>query len=103
THVGQALILFDPKVRVERVVYRGLREARGEVYRQTQTAEGHGAEALKAILARRDIVSVFQPIYDLVERKVAAVEALSRGPAGSGFEDAEALFSLAERVDLAAP
>ena len=103
THVGQALILFDPKVRVERVVYRGLREARGEVYKQTQSAEEHGAEVLKAILARRDIVSVFQPIYDLVERKVAAVEALSRGPAGSGFEDAESLFSLAERVNLVIP
>jgi len=100
SHVGHSLIMFDPKVRVERVVYRGLREARGEVYKETATAEEHGAEVLKGILARRDIVSVFQPIYDLVERKVTAVEALSRGPSGSGFEDAESLFSLAERTNL---
>jgi EAL domain-containing protein (putative c-di-GMP-specific phosphodiesterase class I) len=103
SHVGHALILFDPKVRVERVVYRGLREARGEIYRGTANAEEHGAEVLKGILHRRDIVSVFQPIYDLVERKVAAVEALSRGPSGSGFEDAESLFSLAERTHLIIP
>jgi EAL domain-containing protein (putative c-di-GMP-specific phosphodiesterase class I) len=103
SHVGQALILFDPKVRVERVVYRGLREARGQVYRSTATAEEHGAEVLKTILARRDVVSVFQPIYDLVERKVAALEALTRGPAGSGLEDAESLFSLAERANLVIP
>jgi EAL domain-containing protein (putative c-di-GMP-specific phosphodiesterase class I) len=103
SHVGHSLILFDPKVRVERVVYRGLREARGEIYRTTQNAEETGAEVLKGILQRRDIVSVFQPIYDLVERRVAAVEALSRGPAGSGFEDAESLFSLAERTALVIP
>lgn len=103
SHVGHALIEFDPKVRVERVVYRGLREARGEVFRRTATAEGQGAEALRRILEKRDVVSVFQPIYDLVERKVAAVEALSRGAPGTGFEDAEALFSLAERVGLVVP
>ncbi len=103
SRVGQAVILFDPKVRVERVVYRGIREARGEVFKRTATAEEHGAEVLKGILSRRDIVSVFQPIYDIVDNRVAAVEALSRGPAGTGFEDAEALFSLAERVDLVVP
>lgn len=103
SRVGQAVILFDPKVRVERVVYRGIREARGEVFRRTATAEEHGAEVLRGILSRRDVVSVFQPIYDIVDRRVAAIEALSRGPAGTGFEDAEALFSLAERVDLVVP
>lgn len=103
SHVGQSLILFDPKVRVERVVYRGLREARGEVYRRTATAEENGAEVLRGILARQQIVSVFQPIFDMIERRPIAVEALSRGPAGSGFEDAEALFSLAERTSLAIP
>lgn len=103
SHVGHALIEFDPKVRVERVVYRGLREARGEVFRRTATAEEHGAEVLRRMLARREIVSVFQPIYDLVERRVIAAEALSRGAPGSGFEDAEALFSLAERVSLVVP
>ena len=103
SHVGQSLILFDPKVRVERVVYRGLREARGEIFRRTATAEQAGKEELRGILARRSIVSLFQPIVDMVEGKVVAIEALSRGPKGSGFEDAEALFSLAEKVDLAIP
>jgi EAL domain-containing protein (putative c-di-GMP-specific phosphodiesterase class I) len=103
SHVGHALILFDPKVRVERVVYRGLREARDEVYRRTATAEERGAESLRALLVQGTVVSVFQPIFDLVERRVAAVEALSRGPAGSGLEDAEMLFSLAERVNLVVP
>lgn len=102
-HVGQAVIVFDPKVRVERVVYRGVREARGELYRRTAAAEQRGIRALKEILARREIVSLFQPIFRLLDRQVTAVEALSRGPVGSGFEDAEALFSLAERTDLIGP
>lgn len=103
SHVGQALLRFDPKVRVERSVYRALREARGEVFRRTQSAEEHGAEILRGILDRAQLVSLFQPIFDLVEAKVTAVEALTRGPAGSGLEDAEALFSLAERVNLIVP
>lgn len=103
SHVGQSLILFDPKVRAERVVYRGLRDARAEVFRRTATAEEHGADVLRGILARRHIVSVFQPICDIIEKRPIAVEALSRGPAGSGFEDAEALFSLAERTGLVIP
>lgn len=102
-HVGQSLIVFDPKVRVERVVYRGVREARGELFRRTAAAEQRGILALKEILARREIVSVFQPIFTLSDGQVAAVEALSRGPDGSGFEDAEALFSLAERTELIGP
>lgn len=103
SHVGQSLILFDPKVRVERAVYRGLNEARGEVFRRTANAEERGTEILRTILAERKIVSLFQPIQDLVEQRVAGVEALSRGPDGSGLEDAERLFSLAEKAGLVIP
>lgn len=103
SHVGQALILFDPKVRVERAVYRGLSEARGEVFRRTANAEERGTEILRGILADRSIVSLFQPIHDIVEDRVAGAEALSRGPAGSGLEDAERLFSLAEKSGLVIP
>lgn len=103
SHVGQALILFDPKVRVERAVYRALSEARGEVFRRTANAEERGTEILKGILADRNVVSLFQPIHDLVEDRVTGVEALSRGPEGSGLEDAERLFSLAEKAGLVIP
>ena len=103
SHVGGALILFDPKVRVERAVYRGLNEARGEVFRRTANAEERGTEILRGLLADRRIVSLFQPIHDLVEGRVTGVEALSRGPAGSGLEDAERLFSLAEKAGLVIP
>ena len=103
SHVGQALILFDPKVRVERAVYRGLNEARGEVFRRTANAEERGTEILRGIIAERRIVSLFQPIHDIVEDRVTGVEALSRGPAGSGLEDAERLFSLAEKAGLVVP
>ena len=103
SHVGQALILFDPKVRVERAVYRGLNEARGEVFRRIANAEERGVELLRGILAERRITSLFQPIHDLVEGAVTGVEALSRGPSGSGLEDAERLFSLAEKAGLVVP
>ncbi|MCC6128846.1 MAG: EAL domain-containing protein [Acidobacteria bacterium] len=103
SHVGYALISYDDKVRFERLIYRGLQEARSEVFRRNASAEEHGAMVLRDILEKRDIVSVFQPIFDLVENRMAAAEALSRGPAGSGFENAESLFSLAEKTELVIP
>jgi EAL domain-containing protein (putative c-di-GMP-specific phosphodiesterase class I) len=101
--VGSSSIVFDPKVRVERIIYRGIREARNAVYERRARLEVHGAEVLRQIIAEGAITPVFQPIVDLSDRTIVAFEALSRGPAGSGFEDGEALFSFAERANLLLP
>ncbi|MGH9442669.1 MAG: EAL domain-containing protein [Thermoanaerobaculia bacterium] len=102
-YVGSSVILSDPKVRVERLIYRGIREARGQGYDRSARAEVRGAEVLRTIIAEGRINPVFQPIFDLSSRDVVALEALSWGPAGSGFEDGESLFSFAEKADLLLP
>jgi EAL domain-containing protein (putative c-di-GMP-specific phosphodiesterase class I) len=103
SYVGSASIVFDPKVRIERLIYRAIREARGEVYARSVRAETRGAEVLHRIIAEGAITPVFQPIFDLASRSPVAYEALSRGPQGSGFEDGETLFSFAERAGLLLP
>lgn len=101
--VGSASIVFDPKVRIERLIYRAIREARGEVYARTARAETRGAEVLHRIIADGAITPVFQPIFDLARHTSVAYEALSRGPQGSGFEDGETLFSFADKAGLLLP
>jgi EAL domain-containing protein (putative c-di-GMP-specific phosphodiesterase class I) len=102
-YVGSSAIFSDPKVRVERLIYRGVREARSEVYDRTVRAELRGTDLLRRIIAESLINPVFQPIFELATGRVCAFEALSWGPPGSGFETGETLFAFAERADLLLP
>jgi len=101
--VGAGRILLDPKYRLERLIYRGIHEARDQVTRKTVRAEIRGGELLQDAIARRDISPVFQPVFDLQTGDMIGMEALSRGPRGSEFESGETLFSLAERTELLVP
>jgi EAL domain-containing protein (putative c-di-GMP-specific phosphodiesterase class I) len=101
--VGSARIPFDSKYRVERLIYRGLQEARDQITRKTVRAEIQGGERLHDAITRRDFYSVFQPVFDLVTGRMIGIEALSRGPRGSELESGETLFSLAERTEMLLP
>lgn len=101
--VGAGRIRFDSKYRVERLIYRGIQDARDQVTRKTVKAEIRGGELLQDAIARRDIFPVFQPVFDLSTGEMIGMEALSRGPRGSEFESGETLFSLADRTDLLIP
>ncbi len=50
---------------------------------------------LDAVLAARDVSSVFQPIVDLGTGEPVAFEALARGPVGSPLAMPDALFAAA--------
>jgi EAL domain-containing protein (putative c-di-GMP-specific phosphodiesterase class I) len=101
--VGAGRISYDTKFRVERLIYRGIQDARDQVTRKTVRAEIRGGELLQDAIARRDIAPVFQPVFDLATGEMIGMEALSRGPRGSEFESGETLFSLAERTELLVP
>src|SRR5260370_23420320 len=62
--VGAGRISYDTKFRVERLIYRGIQDARDQVTRKTVRAELRGGELLQAPIARRDISPVFQPVFD---------------------------------------
>jgi len=103
TFVGASRIPFDSKYRVERLIYRGLLEARDQVTRKTVRAEIQGGELLHDAITRQDFYPVFQPIFDLATGEMLGIEALSRGPRGSELESGEILFSLAERTEMLLP
>ncbi len=101
--VGAGRVIHDSKYRLERLIYRGIQDARDQVTRKTVRAEIRGGEMLQDAIARRDISPVFQPVFDLATGEMIGIEALSRGPRGSEFESGETLFSLAERTELLIP
>jgi EAL domain-containing protein (putative c-di-GMP-specific phosphodiesterase class I) len=101
--VGAARVHGDPRRRPERLLYRGIQEARDRVTRQTVRAEIRGAALLQEAINRRDFSVVFQPVFRLSSGEMMGMEALSRGPKGSEFESGETLFSLADRTELLGP
>jgi diguanylate cyclase (GGDEF)-like protein len=52
--------------------------------------------AVAAVAARRSLTAVYQPIFSLATGEVIGHEALVRPAPGSGFHDAESLFTAAE-------
>jgi EAL domain-containing protein (putative c-di-GMP-specific phosphodiesterase class I)/FixJ family two-component response regulator len=98
-YVGYAKLLYSPQVRLERLVYRALREA----ISVASTKEGERAallrEQFKDVLVHRQIETLYQPIVDLASGTVFAHEALSRGPVDSPFENPEMLFDYALKSD----
>src|SRR5262245_19658113 len=94
-YVGYSKIRYSPQVRLERLVYRSLREA----VNVAASKEGERAallrEQFRDILVKRQIETVYQPIVELATGQVFAYEALSRGPVESSFESPEVLFDYA--------
>lgn len=101
SHVGHARIRYHPQVRLERVVYRALREALLVVSTKEEEREALLKEQFEEVLGKKRIDTLFQPIVELATGKVVAHEALSRGPAGSAFESPDFLFDYALHVDAA--
>jgi EAL domain-containing protein (putative c-di-GMP-specific phosphodiesterase class I) len=98
-YVGYSKIVYSPQVRLERLVYRALREA----ISVASSKEGERAallrEQFKDVLLHKQIRTVYQPIVDLKTNATFAYEALSRGPADTSFESPEVLFDYALRTE----
>jgi EAL domain-containing protein (putative c-di-GMP-specific phosphodiesterase class I)/DNA-binding response OmpR family regulator len=93
--VGHALIRSNPQMRVERLVYRALRQAIVIATTKEEERQGMMRETFKEILRRRRVRTVYQPIFDLKTMELFGHEALTRGPEDSAFESPELLFQYA--------
>jgi EAL domain-containing protein (putative c-di-GMP-specific phosphodiesterase class I)/DNA-binding response OmpR family regulator len=98
--VGHALIRPNPQMRVERVVYRAMREAIRAATAREADYERELAPAFRALVERSGLRTVYQPIFDLATLEVVGHEALTKGPPNSPFESAEALFEYAQANGL---
>lgn len=92
--VGASLVLNDTEVRPERLIYRALDEAQADSMAERQRATQRHLVALKEVLTSRLVQAVYQPVVNLMERRVIGWEALSR-PLGGTFESVDQLFRAA--------
>ncbi len=93
--VGHALLRPNPQMRVERLVYKGLRQAIAVATTKEEERQSLLRESFGDILRRARIRTVYQPIFQLEKLEVFGHEALTRGPADTAFESPELLFQFA--------
>lgn len=63
----------------------------------------HGNEVkgiLQRLIEQDQLQSYFQPIFSLADQEIVGYEALTRGPADSGFYTADALFTAARQFGM---
>lgn len=100
-HVGYAAFSDQPFLRLERVVYRAIEEAR-QLGRQGEPQRRSREHAeIRRIIREGDIEVVFQPVVDLRDWTVFGYEAFCRGPRNSAFEPPLAMFACSQDVGVA--
>lgn len=97
---GSTYLINDYTIRLERGIYRALREASGEASRREDRARGERVIELKNIIEHDALEVLYQPIVHLKTREVLGYESFSRGPAESSFGNTRLLFAIAEENQL---
>jgi len=97
--VGHSVIHSNPQMRVERLVYRALRQAIVLATSKEEERQAILRDTFLDILHKGRVRTVYQPIFDLNTMEIYGHEALTRGPADSAFESPELLFQFAEDHD----
>jgi EAL domain-containing protein (putative c-di-GMP-specific phosphodiesterase class I)/DNA-binding response OmpR family regulator len=93
--VGHAVIRSTPQMRVERLVYRALRQAIMIATTKEEERQAYLRETFREILRKRRIRTVYQAIFHLSSMDLFGHEALTRGPVETAFESPDLLFQFA--------
>jgi EAL domain-containing protein (putative c-di-GMP-specific phosphodiesterase class I) len=97
-YLGAARMRPDPGVPPERVLHRSVDEAFADALRDRDTDRKRHALRLQRVLDLELVHAVYQPIVDLVDRRVLGYEALTRVPPGQ-FQNTDLLFKAATETE----
>jgi EAL domain-containing protein (putative c-di-GMP-specific phosphodiesterase class I)/GGDEF domain-containing protein len=98
-YVGRALVYVDPKARLERQIYRGIREAAGNARNVEQRDRVRLIEDLRETLRTRAVYVDYHPIVSADDGRVFGYEALARGSLRS-LRRPEVMFEIAAEAGL---
>lgn len=93
-YAGRAHIHYDPKVRVERLIYRGIREAANAARSVEQRERARRVGELRESIRERAIYIEYHPIVVAETGRVFGYEALARG-LRRGLRSPEVMFEAA--------
>ncbi|HYJ80188.1 MAG TPA: EAL domain-containing response regulator [Longimicrobiaceae bacterium] len=98
-YVGSAVIFRNPKLRPERIIYRGIREAAAAARGVEGRERSRKVADLKTALRDEAVYIVYHPIVITESREVYGYEALARG-SSRALRSPEVLFGVAEEANL---
>lgn len=98
-YVGRAHVYYSPKIRLERLIYRGIREAANAARSIEQRERARKVADLRDSLRERGVYVDYHPIVYADTGEVFGYEALARGVMRS-LRSPEVMFEVAEEADL---
>src|SRR6476661_7812558 len=98
-YVGRAHLYYNPKIRLERLIYRGIREAQNSSRSLEERERGRRVNDLKASLRDRLVYVDYHPIVLATTREIFGYEALARGQMRT-LRSPEVMFEVAAEADL---
>jgi EAL domain-containing protein (putative c-di-GMP-specific phosphodiesterase class I)/GGDEF domain-containing protein len=98
-YVGSSTLFRNPKIRPERIIYRGIREAAAAARGVESRERSRKVADLKETLRDEAVYIVYHPIVVTETREIYGYEALARGQARA-LRSPEVLFGVAEEANL---
>lgn len=98
--VGYSLAIHNPLIQEERLIHKLIEDAKIMANYQEFRNAIRNKEKLQEIIIKEEITTVYQPIINMITRKIIGHEALSRGPKNTEYENPYVLFSIAEESGL---
>lgn len=98
-YVGSTILFRNPKIRPERLIYRGIREAAAAARGVESRERSRKVADLKTTLREGAVYIVYHPIVVTSTREVYGFEALARG-AHRALRSPEVLFGVAAEANL---
>jgi EAL domain-containing protein (putative c-di-GMP-specific phosphodiesterase class I)/GGDEF domain-containing protein len=98
-YVGRSHVYYNPKVRLERLIYRGIREAAKAARSIEERDRARRVADLRASLRERGVYIDYHPIVVTDTQEIYGYEALARGVMRS-LRSPEVMFDVAAEADL---
>ena len=98
-YVGRAHVYYNPKIRLERLIYRGIREAANAARSIEERERARRVADLRTSLRDRSVYVDYHPIVVTETREIFGYEALARGVMRS-LRSPEVMFDVAAEADL---
>jgi EAL domain-containing protein (putative c-di-GMP-specific phosphodiesterase class I)/GGDEF domain-containing protein len=98
-YVGRSHVVLDPKIRFERQVYRGIRDAMAAAMSIEARESARKIADLRETLRTRGIYIEFHPIVEASSGEIFGYEALARGVMRS-MRSPEVMFEIAAQANL---
>src|SRR5204863_4045821 len=97
--VGRALVIYNPKLRLERQIYRGIREAANASKSLEHREQAKKVADLRETLRDRGLYIEYHPIVITDSQRVFGYEALARGTMRS-MRSPEVMFEIAVKLGI---